>query len=263
MDAFANWYFTGFGGTGAWIAIVAIALIAALWLTFDSTHRHLTFARWRVAAWLPFLLQVPLANIELGARGDTPFYVTAATISLVGSALSTAAVVAYGQRFRGLMGCEKGHPPYPARHRSCPVCARQTIPGVPGYAPDLGEAKTNVSKGSIGTGSSQRVMIKVDAWLVNANGSVYQLNMGETAIGRSSKSDIRLWDTSTSRTHARIMEQQGDFTLYDLGSVVGTYVNGERVRRPAKIHDGDVIAFGSGTKMTFSLKPGKPSKAKK
>ena len=79
--------------------------------------------------------------------------------------------------------------------------------------------------------------------------------MKETTIGRNPESDIRLWDTSTSRTHAKITEEKEVYTIYDLGSVVGTYVNGRRVRKPEPLKEGDIITFGTGTKMVFTLDP--------
>ncbi|PIK91186.1 diguanylate cyclase [Synechococcus sp. 65AY6Li] len=54
--------------------------------------------------------------------------------------------------------------------------------------------------------------------------------LGETAVvGRSSQADIQLWDHAVSRQHCRLEREGGTYILTDLGSLNGTYVNGERV----------------------------------
>jgi hypothetical protein len=255
MTGFASWFFNGLGGAGGWVIIAPISLIAALWLTVDSARRHILMARWRIGVWVPALLHLPTLVVKLGARGDSGFYTIVALLGLVGAALSAGIAAGFFTRFRGLMGCAKGHPPYPDKYKVCPVCARQTVPGVPGYTPNLGIARTSAGIGRTSAGSPRKPRIKVDAWLVTIEGSLYQLNMKETTVGRNAECDIRLWDTSTSRTHAKIAEEKGAFTIYDLGSVVGTFVNGRRVRRPEPIKEGDIITFGTGTRMVFTLDP--------
>ena len=51
------------------------------------------------------------------------------------------------------------------------------------------------------------------------------LGYGDFAIGRSSKSDLPLEQESVSRNHARISRNREGWTLADLGSTNGTYVN--------------------------------------
>ena len=62
-----------------------------------------------------------------------------------------------------------------------------------------------------------------NAWLVSREGRNYQLNLGETTLGRSSINDVQITgDTTLSKTHAKITEQNGHFKLFDLGSTNGT-----------------------------------------
>lgn len=64
-------------------------------------------------------------------------------------------------------------------------------------------------------------------------------------IGRSSSSDIVLDDVSASRTHAELrLEPQGSWNLTDLGSMNGTYVNGNAITQAVLAH-GDRIVIGS------------------
>ncbi len=52
-------------------------------------------------------------------------------------------------------------------------------------------------------------------------------------IGRSSDADIVVSDPSVSRRHARIGREAGTFYITDLGSTVGTFVDGDRVTTAA------------------------------
>ena len=63
-------------------------------------------------------------------------------------------------------------------------------------------------------------------------------------IGRSSKSDLSIDQESISRHHARIAAVGGGaFTLMDLGSTNGTYVN-DRAITEHRLSDGDQIKIG-------------------
>jgi pSer/pThr/pTyr-binding forkhead associated (FHA) protein len=58
-------------------------------------------------------------------------------------------------------------------------------------------------------------------------------------------------DPKVSKMHASIQrEKDGSFTLKDLSSTSGTFVNGERIKGPTTIKAGDVIRMG-GTEITF------------
>ncbi len=64
-------------------------------------------------------------------------------------------------------------------------------------------------------------------------------------IGRSSEADLTLPSRSVSGMHAKILEENGEMWLYDLGSTNGTFVNGERVRKKALLQDGDTVQFAA------------------
>jgi hypothetical protein len=66
---------------------------------------------------------------------------------------------------------------------------------------------------------------------------------GTLLIGRSSDADLRLNDADTSRRHARIVCRGEDFTLQDLASTNGTWVNGSRVEEHV-LRAGDRIGIG-------------------
>lgn len=60
-------------------------------------------------------------------------------------------------------------------------------------------------------------------------GLSYVLGPGETIAGRGPDSDIFLGDVTVSREHARFLVDDHGLTVEDLGSMNGTYVNGDRV----------------------------------
>ena len=62
-------------------------------------------------------------------------------------------------------------------------------------------------------------------------------------IGRSHQSDIQLSDQLASRRHACIDREARSFTLRDLGSTNGTFLN-DRSIRVEQLHDGDRIRIG-------------------
>ena len=72
----------------------------------------------------------------------------------------------------------------------------------------------------------------------------YPLEADEILIGRHVSADIRLADTSVSRYHAVMTVSAGVWSITDLDSKSGTYVNDKKVKQ-ARLHPGDCIRLGS------------------
>jgi serine/threonine-protein kinase len=67
-----------------------------------------------------------------------------------------------------------------------------------------------------------------------------------TTIGRDADNDICLFSAgSVSRYQARILLEEGRFSLVDLNSSNGTYLNGERVLSAMPLKDGDRVEIGA------------------
>lgn len=64
-------------------------------------------------------------------------------------------------------------------------------------------------------------------------------------IGREATNDIVLNHPMVSRTHARILFENGNHVLHDLGSTNGTYVNGHRVIRPVLLPPGSLLSIAN------------------
>ena len=73
-----------------------------------------------------------------------------------------------------------------------------------------------------------------------------------TIVGRESDSDVQINDRQVSRQHAEITRTIQGYTLVDLGSKNGTFLNGEPVsREPRLMRNGDTIGIALCAKMTF------------
>lgn len=73
-----------------------------------------------------------------------------------------------------------------------------------------------------------------------------------TIIGRESDSDIQIDDRQVSRRHAEISQTLEGYTLRDLGSKNGTFLNGEAVsQKPRLIRNGDEVGIALCAKLTF------------
>lgn len=73
-------------------------------------------------------------------------------------------------------------------------------------------------------------------------------------IGRDPDNDLVLDDRRVSRRHAEIRLRLGRYTLYDLQSTNGTYVNGRRVAEVV-LGDGDRISIG-GSELVLQQEAG-------
>jgi len=65
--------------------------------------------------------------------------------------------------------------------------------------------------------------------------------------------DIIIDDSYISKQHARFFMKDDRWYIEDLGSANGTYVNGQRIAEPVKLHRGDRVQIGQ-TKMVVSPK---------
>jgi|LSQX01.1.fsa_nt_gb ribosomal protein L40E len=74
-------------------------------------------------------------------------------------------------------------------------------------------------------------------------GEVIALGDDVLTVGRSPHSDLFLDDVTVSRHHARIIVDDMGFTVEDLNSLNGTYINRKRIERH-HLRDGDELQIG-------------------
>jgi pSer/pThr/pTyr-binding forkhead associated (FHA) protein len=81
-------------------------------------------------------------------------------------------------------------------------------------------------------------------------GSTFLLDQDSTTVGRSTDGDVFLDDVTVSRKHAIFERRTGEaWFVRDVGSLNGTYVNGEQVDE-TKLASGDEVQIGR-FKVTF------------
>src|SRR5512137_1947710 len=78
------------------------------------------------------------------------------------------------------------------------------------------------------------------------DGQATDLDLTENSysIGRSAENDVVLEGGRVSRRHAKLQRAGDDYTIVDLGSHNGTFVNGLRLQQPAVLKPGDEIGVG-------------------
>ena len=71
-------------------------------------------------------------------------------------------------------------------------------------------------------------------------------------LGRDAAADIVLPFAAVSRRHAEVTVSHGSYFIADLGSLNGTFVNGEALgRAPRELTDGDEIVLGGVVSLRF------------
>jgi FHA domain/zinc-ribbon domain len=80
-------------------------------------------------------------------------------------------------------------------------------------------------------------------------GEQFPLDRTQTTIGRTPDCDIFLDDVTVSRRHAIVAKGARTFTLEDLGSLNGTFLNRHRIEQ-ADLENGDEVQIGK-YRLTF------------
>ena len=74
-------------------------------------------------------------------------------------------------------------------------------------------------------------------------GSKILIDKDVTTAGRHPESDIFLDDITVSRRHAEFRRKEGRFSIHDMGSLNGSYVNRDRVEN-TQLANGDEVQIG-------------------
>ncbi len=154
------------------------------------------------------------------------------------------------------VSCARCGRPNPDDARFCSHCGAQLAgAGVGGARPgettstlslgrpedaDLGDElfPDSASFGALPEGSALLLVMRGP----NA-GSRFRLDGDLTTAGRHPDSDIFLDDVTVSRRHAEFYRRGAFFTVRDVGSLNGTYVNRERIEE-AELTGGDEVQIG-------------------
>jgi hypothetical protein len=86
------------------------------------------------------------------------------------------------------------------------------------------------------------------------SGSRFLLDADTTTAGRHPDSDIFLDDVTVSRRHAQFLRVGSGFSVRDIGSLNGTYVNRERIEETL-LTGGDEVQIGKYRLVFFAAAP--------
>ena len=148
-------------------------------------------------------------------------------------------------------------------HIYCPECGFQS-PASANYCPRCGAllttetgAETTMSfdleSGGDDLDETLAATLGGPALVVRSGGGMagqtFQPEAGRTLIGRSPECEIFLDDVTVSRRHAELERVGEAFTIRDLGSLNGTYVNRRRIES-AVLENDDEVQIGK-YRLTF------------
>ncbi len=106
-------------------------------------------------------------------------------------------------------------------------------------------------------------VVAKSAWLTaisgRREGAQFILSKDSTLIGRDDRDDVILWgDPLLATRHARIERGKGGYLLECLSMEAPTSVNGQPVRGPAPLREGDEVVLGS-TRLVFHTRGAPPT----
>ena len=120
----------------------------------------------------------------------------------------------------------------------CPACGMPVAGATASFEPVGAEAPTEVSDVALTEGPVLIVRKGPQP------GERFFLDRPRLTVGRDPKSDIFLNDMTVSRLHAVLECASGAVSVFDSGSLNGSYVNGKCVDS-AQLADGDVLQIGT------------------
>jgi pSer/pThr/pTyr-binding forkhead associated (FHA) protein len=86
-------------------------------------------------------------------------------------------------------------------------------------------------------------VMKLEELTKSGSGRLIMLERDLYTLGRSAKADITLESSELSRKHVLLKRENGSFSVTDLDSTNGVYLNGTKVYG-AQLYHGDVIQLG-------------------
>lgn len=88
----------------------------------------------------------------------------------------------------------------------------------------------------------------IKEYILKSNNKTYYVIMKIIKIGRSSSNDVNINDSSVSRSHCQIIQDDnGNFRLIDTNSKNGTFINGTKRHGEVRLNTSDIVRIGNTT----------------
>ena len=154
----------------------------------------------------------------------------------------------------------------------CSQCGHRLEQAAPSRAETPSESTSTISFGGpvMDGGEAERSLNEADAAAVDAlpsgsallvvqrgpsAGSRFLLDIETVAAGRHPDSEIFLDDVTVSRRHAEFRRTENGYSVADVGSLNGTYVNRDRIDEVA-LQGGDEVQIGKYRLVYFASHAG-------
>lgn len=133
---------------------------------------------------------------------------------------------------------------------AAPPPSSPTAPGTPSpHASAAPPTEQVVASGGPTLSSKEAPLV---ATLTADDGTMHPLLEETSTIGRTAINAIALRDPSVSAKHARVIRSKEGFTIEDVGSRNGTFVNSEKLTDKRLLAEGDLVRCGKVI-LTFNL----------
>ena len=127
--------------------------------------------------------------------------------------------------------------PEPVELELCPVCSTAQRPG----AKFCSRCGANIKIPAKENLDTRPHFVSISS--LGDERIAYILNEPEVSVGRTLNNSFVIEHPSVSKHHAKLMVVEDEYTLFDLDSSNGTFVNGKRVKE-TRLADGCAVRFG-------------------
>ncbi|MBA2681224.1 MAG: FHA domain-containing protein, partial [Ktedonobacteraceae bacterium] len=125
-------------------------------------------------------------------------------------------------------------------------------PGTQGNGGQLGRpgpaSLSGIAEAPTISAPTPHIFVEIDGKMVQE----VRLDKPVLTVGRQDGRDIQIRHQSVSRTHARVLNENGTWFVEDAGSVNGIVANGQRVQRVA-IHNGDRVLVAPNIALLYRV----------
>jgi pSer/pThr/pTyr-binding forkhead associated (FHA) protein len=116
--------------------------------------------------------------------------------------------------------------------------------------PDL-TAEESETEPAAPTRYRYRLMVSAGAGV----GRIFMLRDVIVTVGRDLSNDVIIQDPEVSRYHVRLRRVRQGYSIEDMGSTNGTFINGERLEGPRVLRQHDLIKLGGTVQFQFVQEP--------